>query len=217
MTSALHDIAIVLALAWAAGINLYATLLVFGLMGHYGYVDLPPALAILGDPRFIAASGVMFTIEFFADKVPGVDSLWDAIHTFIRIPAGAVLAAGAAGDFGPAIQTLAALGGGTLAAGSHFTKAGSRALINTSPEPFSNWAASLGEDTLVVAGVWAAVAHPLAFLVALALFIAFAIWLLPRLWRGVKRLFALFSEGAVSIGRKDQNKAPTARTGHPGP
>jgi hypothetical protein len=191
VTGALHDIALVLALAWAAGINLYAALLVFGLMGHYGYVDLPPALAILADPRFIAAAGVMFAIEFFADKVPGVDSLWDALHTFIRIPAGAVLAAGAAGDFGLALQALAALTGGTLAAGSHFTKAGSRALINTSPEPVSNWAASFTEDALVVAGIWAAVTHPLVFLAGLALFIALMIWLLPKLWRGAKRLFTL--------------------------
>lgn len=208
MTGTLHDIALVLALAWAAGINLYAALLVFGLMGHYGYVDLPPALAILADPRFIVASGVMFAIEFFADKVPGVDSLWDAIHTFIRIPAGAVLAAGAAGDFGLAIQALAALSGGTLAAGSHFTKAGSRALINTSPEPFSNWAASVTEDALVVAGIWAAVAHPLWFLAGLALFIALMIWLLPKLWRGVKRMFAMLRP------RGDGNPgAPGSRTG----
>ncbi len=193
MTGAVHDIAIVLALAWAAGINLYAAVFLFGLMGHYGYVDLPPDLAILADPRFIVASGVMFVIEFFADKVPGVDSLWDAIHTFVRIPAGAALAAGAASDFGPAIQVLAALTGGTLAAGSHLTKAGGRALINTSPEPFTNWAASLGEDALVVTGLWAAVAHPVAFLVALALFVALAIWLLPKLWNGIRGLFATLS------------------------
>ncbi|HEX6828049.1 MAG TPA: DUF4126 domain-containing protein [Burkholderiales bacterium] len=208
MTAALHDIALVLALAWAAGINLYAALLVFGLMGHYGHVDLPPALAILADPRFIAAAGVMFAIEFFADKVPGVDSLWDAVHTFIRIPAGAVLAAGAAGDYGPAIQSLAALSGGALAAGSHFTKAGSRVLINTSPEPFSNWAASLSGDALVVTGIWAAVTHPLWFLAGLVLFIALAIWLLPKVWRGVKRLFAmLHPRGGGDPG------APGSKTG----
>lgn len=209
MGGALHDIALVLALAWAAGINLYAALLVFGLMGHYGYVDLPPALEILADPRFLVASGVMFAIEFLADKVPGVDSLWDAVHTFIRIPAGAVLAAGAAGDFGLAIQALAALSGGTLAAGSHFTKAGSRALINTSPEPFSNWAASFTEDALVVAGIWAAVAHPLVFLAGLALFIALMIWLLPKLWRGVKRPFTLLrNRGGSSQGNTPPPAAP---------
>ncbi|HET9700285.1 MAG TPA: DUF4126 domain-containing protein, partial [Burkholderiales bacterium] len=141
--------------------------------------------------------------------VPGVDSLWDAVHTFIRIPAGAVLAAGAAGDFGLAIQALAALSGGTLAAGSHFTKAGSRALINTSPEPFSNWAASLTEDALVVAGIWASVTHPLVFLAGLALFIALMIWLLPRLWRGVKRLFTSFRHrGGSSQGDAPPPAAP---------
>jgi len=191
MTDALHDIAIVLALAWAAGINLYAAVFVFGLMGQLGYVQLPADLALLADTRIIAAAGVMFLVEFFADKVPGVDSLWDAIHTFIRIPAGVALAAGAAGEFGPAMQILAGVAGGTLAAGSHFTKAGSRALINTSPEPLSNWAASFTEDALVVAGIWAAVNHPLWFLAGLALFIALMIWLLPKLWRGVKGLFAL--------------------------
>ena len=211
MTGALHDIAIVLALAWAAGINLYAALFVFGLMGHYGYVDLPPALAILADPRFIAASGVMFAIEFFADKVPGVDSLWDAIHTFVRIPAGAALAAGAASDFGPALQLLAGLTGGTLAAGSHFTKAGSRALINTSPEPFSNWAASLGEDALVVTGLWAAVAHPVAFLIGLALFLALAIWLLPRLWKGIRRLLSTVGRGFGNGQREEYPTRPPAR------
>lgn len=212
MSGALHDVAIVLALAWAAGINLYAAVFVFGLMGHYGYVDLPPALVILADPRFIVASGAMFFIEFFADKVPGVDSLWDALHTFVRIPAGAVLAAGAASDFGPALQFLAALTGGTLAAGSHFTKAGSRALINTSPEPFTNWAASLGEDALVVTGLWAAVAHPVAFLVGLALFVALAIWLLPRLWKGTRRLFLTISRCFGNGQQEDSPTRPPART-----
>lgn len=207
MTGALHDIAIVLALAWAAGINLYAAVFVFGLMGQLGYVQLPPDLALLADTRVIAAAGVMFVIEFFADKVPGVDSLWDAIHTFIRIPAGVALAAGAAGEFGPALQILAGIAGGTLAAGSHFTKAGSRALINTSPEPFSNWAASLTEDALVVTGIWAAVTHPLWFLAGLALFIAIAIWLLPKLWRGVRRMLA-----AVGGRLGPPRKAPDAGT-----
>lgn len=211
MNAALHEIAIVLALAWAAGINLYAAVFVFGLMGHFGYVDLPPGLAILADPRFIVASGAMFAIEFFADKVPGVDSLWDAIHTFVRIPAGAVLAAGAASDLGPAIQILAALTGGTLAAGSHFTKAGSRALINTSPEPFSNWAASLGEDALVVTGLWAAVAHPVAFLVGLVLFVALAVWLLPRLWKGIRRLFSTIRRWIGTGEDDDSLTRPPAR------
>ena len=125
-------------------------------------------------------------MEFLVDKVPGIDSVWDALHTFIRIPAGALLAAGAVAHISPEWAFIAALLGGTLTGGTHLTKAGSRALINTSPEPFSNWAASFGEDFLVAGGLWAALFAPVLFLVALALFIVLVIWLLPKLWRGVK-------------------------------
>jgi hypothetical protein len=127
-------------------------------------------------------------VEFLADKVPGIDSAWDAFHTFIRIPAGALLAAGATGDTLSALTVAAGLLGGTLAAGTHFAKSGGRALINASPEPFSNWGASLTEDALVLTGVWLAFAHPLVFLVLLAAFVALLIWLLPKLWRGIKTL-----------------------------
>jgi CBS domain containing-hemolysin-like protein len=133
----------------------------------------------------------MYCVEFFADKTPGVDSGWDTLHTFIRIPAGAVLAAGAASGFqvDPAAELAAALIGGTLAAGSHFTKAGSRLLINTSPEPVSNWTASILEDLAVIGGLWTALHYPLVFLLLLALFVGLTIWLLPKLWRLLKRLF----------------------------
>jgi hypothetical protein len=137
----------------------------------------------------MGAAGLMYCIEFFADKVPGVDTGWDAMHTFIRIPAGAMLAAGAIGDLNPVVELAAAIMGGGLAATSHTTKAGSRVLINTSPEPFSNWFASVGEDIVVVTGVWACINHPILFLIALALFIALAIWLLPRIWTGIKKVF----------------------------
>jgi hypothetical protein len=127
-------------------------------------------------------------VEFFVDKTPGVDTGWDAIHTFIRIPAGAMLAVGAVGDVSPAAELAALLLGGTLAAGSHALKAGSRVIINTSPEPFSNWAASISEDLLVIGGLWAALHEPWIFFVGLVLFIGLTVWLLPIIWRGIKKV-----------------------------
>lgn len=185
-----ETIALSMGAAWASGINLYATLFVLGYMGFTGNVVLPPELQILSDPLVMAAAGFMYAVEFFADKTPGVDTGWDAIHTFIRIPAGALLAAGAIAEVGPAAELAAAIVGGTLAAGTHATKAGSRVLINTSPEPVSNWLASIGEDVAVIVGLWTALQYPWVFLVLLVLFVALMIWLLPRLWRGIKWVFA---------------------------
>jgi hypothetical protein len=125
-------------------------------------------------------------MEFLADKVPAIDSLWDAVHTFIRIPAGALLAAGATGDSLTALTVAAGLLGGTITAGTHFTKAGGRAVINTSPEPVSNWGASFTEDALVLSGIWLAFTHPLVFLVLLLLFLLMLVWLIPRVWRGIR-------------------------------
>lgn len=176
-------------LAWASGINLYATLLTLGFLANSGNVELPPDLQIVANPVVMVAAGMMYFIEFFADKTPGVDTGWDAIHTFIRIPAGAMLAAGAVGELNPAVELAAAIVGGSLAAGSHATKAGSRVLINTSPEPFSNWFASFGEDIAVIGGVWACINHPFVFLIALFFFILMMIWLLPRLWMAIKTVF----------------------------
>ena len=178
--------------AWASGINLYGTLLALGIMSNTGYVDLPTDLQIIGDPMVIAAAGLMYGVEFFADKIPGVDTGWDTLHTFVRIPAGALLAAGAIGDVQPAAELAAAIVGGTIAAGSHFTKTGSRVMINTSPEPVSNWTASILEDVAVFVGIWAAIQHPYVFIALLVLFLILAIWLLPKLWRGVKRIFSFF-------------------------
>jgi hypothetical protein len=175
--------------AWASGINLYATILMLGYMSLTGNIDLPPELEIVANPMVMAAAGFMYFVEFFADKIPGVDSGWDAIHTFIRIPAGAMLASSAVGDVTPAIELTAALLGGTLAAGSHTTKAGTRLLINTSPEPVSNWTASISEDLLVIGGLWAALNHPVLFIIGLVAFIILMIWLIPRLWRLIKLLF----------------------------
>jgi hypothetical protein len=176
-------------LGWASGVRLYAVLFFLGLLQHAGIYALPQNLQVLAHPTVMAVSGFLFCVEFFADKVPGLDTLWDALHTFIRIPAGAVLAAAAVASGDPALGIAAGLLGGVIAAGTHLTKAGSRALINTSPEPFSNWTASFSEDTLALAGLWAALNYPLVFLALLAVFILLALWLLPKLWRGLKRVF----------------------------
>ncbi|MFZ2312231.1 MAG: DUF4126 domain-containing protein [Methylobacter sp.] len=183
-------LALTMGLAWASGINLYATLFTLGYLANTGNIDLPPDLQIVANPMVMGAAGVMYFIEFFADKMPGVDTGWDAMHTFIRIPAGAMLAAGAIGDLNPVVELAAAIMGGGLAAGSHATKAGTRVLINTSPEPFSNWSASVAEDVAVIGGVWACINHPVLFLIALVFFILMMIWLLPKIWAGVKKVFS---------------------------
>lgn len=185
----LHTIALTLGVAWASGINLYAAVGMLGLGGALGYVDLPPTLEVVQDPLVILAACFMYCVEFMADKTPGVDTGWDALHSFIRIPAGALLAAGAAGDVTPALTVAAGLLGGGVSAATHATKAGSRVLINTSPEPFSNWAASLAEDLAVFAGLWAALQHPVLFLALFVVFLLLLCWLLPKLWRGVRLVF----------------------------
>ncbi len=188
-----QTLALTLGAGWASGINLYAAILVLGFLGATGYVDLPAGLQVVSDPLVMMAAGVMYAVEFFADKVPGVDTAWDTLHTFIRIPAGGMLAAGAVGDAGLGAEVAAALLGGGMAAASHAAKAGSRVLINTSPEPFSNWTASVAEDLGVVGGLLLALNHPLVFLVALALFLLLLVWLLPRLWSGIKRVFGFLA------------------------
>src|SRR5690349_13095556 len=194
-------VAIAATLGFASGIRLYAVLFIVGLSGYAGFVDLPAGLAPLAHPLVLVASGFMCFVEFFADKIPGVDSLWDLVHTLIRIPAGAALAASVFGDSSSAAMLAAAILGGTLAAGSHFTKAGTRALINTSPEPFSNWAASLGEDVAVGGLLWLAIVHPLAAAAVIVLAILFAIWLVPKVWRTGKR-FAGRISGTFSAAKR---------------
>lgn len=174
--------------AWASGINLYATILMLGIMGTTGSVDLPPELAVVTNPLVIGAAGLMYAVEFFADKIPGVDTIWDSIHTFIRIPAGAMLASGAVAEIGPAAELAGILAGGSLAASTHATKAGSRVLINTSPEPFTNWTASVTEDVAAVGGLWIALNNPWLFVGGLVVFVLLLIWLLPKLWRGIRRV-----------------------------
>ena len=182
----LHAVTLAMGAAWASGINLYAAVFMLGYLGATGNIALPPELQVLSDPLVLMAAGFMYCVEFFADKTPGVDTGWDAIHSFIRIPAGAALAAGAVAEVGPAAEIAALLIGGGLAASTHATKAGSRVLINTSPEPFSNWAASIAEDLTVIGGLWVALNYPWLFLAALVIFVLFIAWLLPKLWRGIK-------------------------------
>jgi len=196
----LHSIALGAGLAWASGIRLYAVLFIAGAMARFGYLTLPPALEVLQHPLVLSASGVMALGEFVADKVPAFDSVWDAVHTFIRVPAGAVLAAAALGQADPVWVMVAAILGGAIASGAHLTKAGARAAINTSPEPFSNWAASLGEDLLVPAGFLAAIKAPVVFLVLLVAFLIAAAWLVPKLFRAMKRLLERLAGGPREAG-----------------
>src|SRR5688500_12061855 len=181
-----QTIALASLLAWASEIRLYLAIFCVGLAGYLGYVVLPSGLEVLQHPWVIGAAGFMLLMEFLVDKVPAIDSVWDAIHTFIRIPAGALLAAGATGDSLSALTVAAGLLGGTITAGTHFTKAGSRAMINTSPEPVSNWFASFTEDAVVLSGIWLALTQPLVFLLLLLLFLLMLVWLIPKLWRGIK-------------------------------
>ncbi len=207
-------IALTMGVSWASGINLYAALLVLGIGGSTGNIDLPPGLDVLADPMVILAAGVMYAAEFFADKVPGVDSGWDTLHTFIRIPAGALLAASSVGDVTPAFEIAAGIMGGGMAATSHATKAGTRLLINTSPEPFTNWTASITEDIAVIVGLWAALYNPMLFLGLMVLFIILVIWLLPKILRAIRLIaskaaqFLGFSKNGELENRAPGNKSP---------
>ena len=182
-------IALAAVLGFASGIRLYAVLLVVGLVGYADWVPLPSGLAILQHPWVIGAAGAMFLVEFVADKIPGVDTVWDTIQTFIRIPAGAALAAGVFGGMDNAVwTTMAAILGGSLAATSHFTKAGTRAAANTSPEPFSNFGLSVAEDISSAGLLWLVLTHPLVALGLVIALVLLAAWLLPKLIRFIARV-----------------------------
>lgn len=195
---AISTLALASGLSWASGLRLYLTVFAVGMMAKFGVITLPDSLAILTHPGVIAASGLLSVIEFLADKIPYIDSVWDSIHTFIRIPAGALLAMGAMNTSDPAIVAIAGLLGGSLAGATHITKAGSRALINTSPEPVTNIATSFGEESALITGGWLVFAHPMVFLGALVLFILIMIWLIPKVWRGIKSV--LGNIGRVTRG-----------------
>ena len=189
LLDSLPEIALAAALAWGSGLRLYAVLFALGVAGWNGWLTLPPHLGVLAHPVVLGASGFMTVVEFGADKMPWLDSLWDAVHTFIRIPAGAALAAAVFGGSDASIAVAAAILGGSIAAGTHLAKAGGRAAINTSPEPFSNWLASFSEDALVPAGLWLAIAQPFAFLVALILFGIAALVVLGEIASGLTLVF----------------------------
>ncbi len=184
--SLITTLALTMGSSWASGINPYAALLMLGLGGATGNITLPHELAVLENPFVIGAAGVMYLVQFFADKIPGVDSLSDALQTFVRIPAGAMLAAGAVGDVSPALEIAAGVLGSGVAATSHAAKTGTRLMINTSPEPVTNWTASISEDLMVIGGLWTALHHPVLFLILFVIFIGLAIWLLPKLWRLIR-------------------------------
>jgi hypothetical protein len=171
-------LALAAALGWASGIRLYAAVFLAGLAGFMGFVELPPGLQVLRHPAVLGVSGSMFFVEFFADKIPFLDTIWDTVHTVIRIPAGAALAAGALGADSAAMGWIAALLGGGLAATSHTAKLTTRAAVNTSPEPFSNVAVSLFEDGFVVFMLWLSATHPVIFWIALAVTLVMAVVLM---------------------------------------
>ena len=202
-------LALAAALGWASGVRLYLVVLLTGLAGHFGWVPLPGGLQLLAHPVVLAASGFMVFVEFCADKIPGLDSLWDLVHTAIRIPAGAALAAGVFGADHGAMAVVAALVGGGFAATAHAAKATTRAALNTSPEPFTNVGASLLEDGMVPAGLWLAVMHPLVFALMFAAVLALSVWLIARSWRFLRGLVARVAR--IFSGRPDPGEAPAFR------
>jgi len=199
-------IALAGALGWASGVRLYLVVLLTGLAGFMGWIQLPQGLHLLAHPVVLGASGFMVFVEFFADKIPGLDSLWDVVHTMIRIPAGAALAAGVFGADSGLMALVAALMGGTLAATSHAAKATTRAAINTSPEPFTNVGASLLEDGLVPLALWLALAHPLLFVLALLCMLVLSVWLIRICWRFLRQLFARVAR--IFSGKPDTGPPP---------
>ena len=187
-----HLVALAAALGWASGLRLYAVVFITGAAGFLGWVSLPSGLALLQHPVVLGASFLMFVVEFFADKVPGLDTLWDAVHTFIRIPAGAALAAEVFGGDSATWMLVAALAGGTLAATAHAAKATTRAAANTSPEPFSNLGLSLLGDATVPAMLWLAWEHPLWFFPALLVALVVAVALIVLLFKFLRALLRRF-------------------------
>ena len=188
-------LALAAALGWASGLRLYAVVFITGMAGWLGWFPLPAGLAVLQNPLILVASGFMLFVEFFADKIPGLDSVWDLVNSVIRVPAGAALAAGVFGADSATMGVLAGLLGGSLAATSFATKATTRAAVNTSPEPFSNIAVSLLEDGLVLGALWLATQHPLLFAVALCVVLVISVALLFVLMKFLKAVINRFKSG----------------------
>jgi Flp pilus assembly pilin Flp len=201
--------AIALGIGLGGGFNIYATILMLGISGATGSVNLPTGLEVLENPLVILAAGLMYGVEFFADKIPGFDSIWDTIHTFIRIPLGAILAGDAMAEYGVVAESVSMIIGGGLSSATHFTKSGTRAIINTSPEPVSNWTASISEDAAVFGGVWAAINHPVIWVITAIVIIAIMVWIIPKLWRGIK---LVFNKIAGLFGKKSESKPQDIKT-----
>ena len=187
-----------LGFSFAAGVNLYATVAILGLAARYGWVELPPQFQAFNNPYIIGAALVLYVVEFFADKIPYFDSLWDMIHTAIRPLGGALIAVATLGDASPGVEGLVALLGGTVAAGSHLTKTSTRAVANTSPEPVTNWALSIGEDVFVVGLGYLALAHPIAALVVAGVLLALIVSFAAVIVRTVRRWFSRRDAPAAS-------------------
>jgi len=185
----IESLSLAMGTAWTSGINLYATVAALGIANRLEMIHLPPNLEVLSHPGVIAIACIMYVIEFVADKVPYVDTGWDILHTFIRVPAGAILAARSLGDMNPALELMALLGGGAIALAAHGTKATARLAINASPEPFSNWVASFTEDITVLGGVWLMFNHPIVMMILVSAFLALIVWLIPKIFRLAKRGF----------------------------
>ncbi|MBU4343477.1 MAG: DUF4126 domain-containing protein [Candidatus Omnitrophica bacterium] len=185
----LSNLGALLGCSWASGVNLYLTIAVLGILDKMNILSLPGDLEAISNPFIIGIAIAMYLVEFFADKIPLVDSAWDSIHTFIRPIGGAALSYMAMADMGPVAQIPAALLSGTIAMDSHLTKATARAAINTSPEPFTNSIASVSEDAMVVGVIWMIVKHPIIAGIAVILFVLFSIWFLKMMFRFVKKIF----------------------------
>ena len=186
--SVIQILGLALGAAWTSGINLYATVAVLGLLQHYNLAHLPGGLHVLDNWIIIGVALFLYCVEFVADKIPYVDTIWDAVHTFIRVPAGAVIAATATSDINPTVQVLALLLGGGLALSTHGTKATMRAAANTSPEPVTNWTLSIIEDIFALGAVVLAVLKPAAILVVILIFLLILAWILPKVVRRVRRM-----------------------------
>ena len=203
----LQALSLAMGTAWTSGINLYATVGALGIAGRMQMIQLPANLEVLTHPAVIAVACVMYLIEFFADKVPYVDNGWDVIHTFIRVPAGAILAARSLGDLDPALELTALLAGGAVALAAHGAKTTTRLALNVSPEPFSNWFASVTEDLVVLGSIWMIFHHPLLMLILVVGFLALIVWLTPKLLRLAKRGFQALRDRMRGV--KPDQPAPT--------
>ena len=195
--------------AWTSGINLYATVTVLGVLQKFGLAKLPGGLDVLDNWWIIGVAGFLYAIEFFADKIPYVDSVWDVVHTFIRVPAGAIVAYAATNQMDESVGVIATLLGGGLAFSSHGTKAAVRAGANLSPEPVSNWILSLVEDVIAFVGVILAVFAPVLIAIVLIIFVIFFVWFAPKVFRAVRRIFSAIR--AIFAGesfREVARKAP---------